>query len=299
MYIQSANYYYKEFLMQNQNYAIFLILLSSVFFALMALMVKFVETYPIHQMLFFRGIAAVVVFGIYYKIKGLSLRPVNLKFNLLRSVLGTAGVLVYYYAISKINLSDAVTLHKMNPFFVILFSGMFLSEKIKPYQIIAFILAMIGAVLVIKPTGNFELVGSLAALTSAVFAGSAYVVIRYLRSYDTPQTIVFFFSLFTVITGLVLMVFKGYVIPPGKDLIFLILIGVFTMFAQTLMTVAYRYASASRISIYSFAYIIFSMIFSTVFLSATPDLLTIIGAVIIIGAAVLNYKFDLIRDAQS
>ena len=42
--------------MNNENTAIILILLSSLFFALMALMVKFVESYPIHQMLFFRGI---------------------------------------------------------------------------------------------------------------------------------------------------------------------------------------------------------------------------------------------------
>jgi drug/metabolite transporter (DMT)-like permease len=258
----------------------------------MALMVKFVGSYPLQEMLFFRGIVAVLVFGIYYKIKGISLKPVNLPYNLLRSALGTVGVFAYYYAISQINLPNAVTLHKMNPFFVIIFSGMFLSEKIRPYQIISFIIAMIGAILVIKPTGNFELIGSLSALTSAIFAGGAYVVIRYLRSYDTPQTIVFFFSLFTVVIGLVLMLTMGYVIPPIQDLIYLIFIGVFTMLAQTLMTVAYSYASASKISIYSFAYIIFSMIFSTIFLSNTPDLLTVIGAVIIIGAATLNYKMD-------
>ena len=278
--------------MQKQKYAIFLILLSSVFFALMALMVKLAGSYPLHEMLFFRGIVTVIVFGTYYKIKGVSLRPKNMSFNLLRAGLGSLGVFTYYFAISQIDLPNAVTLHKMNPFFVILFSGIFLSEKIKPYQIIAFIIAMIGAVLVIKPTGNFELIGSLSGLTSAVIAGAAYVVIRYLRNYDTPQTIVFFFSLFTVVVGMILMLIFGYVIPPTQDLIYLTMIGVSTMFAQTFLTIAYSYASASKISIYSFTYIIFSMIFSTLFLSNTPDLLTIIGAVIIIGAATLNYKMD-------
>ncbi len=206
--------------MQNQKYAIFLILLSSIFFALMALMVKFVGSYPLQEMLFFRGIVAVIVLGTYYKIKGISLKPKNMSYNLLRSALGTIGVFAYYFAISQIDLPNAVTLHKMSPFFVILFSGMFLSEKIRPYQIIAFIIAMIGVVLVIKPTGNFEIIGSLSALTSAVFAGGAYVVIRYLRSYDTPQTIVFFFSLFTVVIGLVLMLTMGYIIPPAQDLIY-------------------------------------------------------------------------------
>lgn len=278
--------------MQNQKIAIILMIISSLFFSLMALMVKFVGSYPVQQMLFFRGIFAVVTLGLYYRMKGISLKPNNLPFNLLRSALGTAGALVYYYAISQIALPDAVTLHKINPFFVILFSGIFLSEKIKPYQIIAFIVAMIGAVLVIKPTGDFNLVGSLSALSSAVFAGGAYVVVRYLRSYDSAPTIVFFFSLFTTATGVILMLLFGYVIPPQHDLVILILIGVFAMAAQTLLTISYRYASASKVSIYSFSYIIFSMIQSSWFLGVSPDTLTLTGAALIIAAAAYNYHKD-------
>jgi drug/metabolite transporter (DMT)-like permease len=258
----------------------------------MALFVKFVSDYPLHQIIFFRGIIAVILFGGYYKFKGLSLKPNNLKFNLIRSTLGATGVFTYYYAISQINLADAVILNKLSPFFVIIISAIFLKEKIRKHQVLTLIIALFGAVLVIKPSGDFALLGSLSGLASAITAGSAYVVVRYLRSYDRPQTIVFIFSLVTVIISFTLMLIKGYVIPPMHDLLILISIGVFAMTAQTIMTFAYGYASASKISIYSFGNIIFSIIFSIMFFGVIPDLLSFLGATLIITAGYINYSIE-------
>ncbi len=46
-----------------------------------------------------------------------------------RSALGTLGIWANYYAIDRLILSDATILNKLSPFFVIIFSYLFLKEK--------------------------------------------------------------------------------------------------------------------------------------------------------------------------
>ena len=61
---------------------------------------------------------------------------------LLRSIFGTIGILCNFYAIDKLVLSDASMLNKMSPFFTILFSWIFLKEKLswKTYAFIAVVI---------------------------------------------------------------------------------------------------------------------------------------------------------------
>ncbi|MBN2259394.1 MAG: DMT family transporter [Clostridiales bacterium] len=282
--------------MKNQNKAVFLIIISSLFFALMALSVKFAGSYPVYQMVFYRGLVAVVLYGMYAKFKGISLKPNNLKYNLLRSFLGTLGVFLYYYAIGNMNLANAVILNKLSPFFVIIFSAIFLHEKISSHQITAIIIALSGAALIIKPVGSFEILPSIFGFASAIAAGSAYVVVRYLRDYDSPETIVFIFGLFNIVSSVPFLIIYGYETPPTIDYLPLFAIGLTAMAAQTLMTYAYKYASASKISIYSYGNIVFSIIFSILFFKEIPDYLSIVGALLIISAAYLNYFKNKKRD---
>ena len=67
-----------------------------------------------------------------------------------RSTLGLIGVLLNIYAIDHMVLSDADTLMKLNPFWTILLSLIFL-RKVRKYQISAMIIAILGMLLIVKP----------------------------------------------------------------------------------------------------------------------------------------------------
>ena len=68
-----------------------------------------------------------------------------------RSTLGLIGILLNIYAIDHMVLSDADTLMKLNPFWTILLSLIFLNEKVRKYQIIAMIVAILGMLFIVKP----------------------------------------------------------------------------------------------------------------------------------------------------
>ena len=274
----------------DRNKGIVLILLSSLSFALMAATVKFLGDMPIPEKIFFRNLlGAAAVFYIIKK-RGKSFKVNNKKFLAIRLLTGVLGMTSYYYALSKIHLSDAVILHKMAPFFVIIFAAFFLGEKIKKPQYIALVLAIAGAVFVIKPRFDSSVIPSLIAFASALFSGVSYTVIRYLKNSDSPQVIVFYFLTFLVIIMFPFMLTGYFVMPTPTQWIALIFLGVFGTAGQLLMTNAYHFAPAGELSIYTYSNIIFSTFIGLIIWTEIPDYLSLIGGALIITAGIINYR---------
>ena len=113
-----------------------------------------------------------------------------------RSTLGLIGVLLNIFAIDHMVLSDADTLMKLNPFWTILLSLLFLHEKVRKYQISAMIIAIMGMLLIVKPEFSSAMLPSLAGLFSGIFAASAYTCVRALSRREQPYTIVLLFIIF-------------------------------------------------------------------------------------------------------
>jgi drug/metabolite transporter (DMT)-like permease len=116
---------------------------------------------PTIQKLFFRNFVAMIFAFIAMLKNGDSFKPKpgSTKFLVLSSVAGLVGVFGNFYALDRIELSNASMLNKMSPFFVLLFSALFLKEKVKPKQAIAIAGAFIGAMFIIKPTFAMKIRG--------------------------------------------------------------------------------------------------------------------------------------------
>ena len=275
--------------MKNEKYlGIVLIILSALFFALMATTVKSVGNFPLVQKVFFRNFVGLVLLS-FYMIKHKKLLKVNHKPLLLsRCLLGLTGVFLYYRSLELLNLSEAVVINKLSPFFVVVLGGLILKEKIKPLQVFAVFVALSGTVILIRPTPDVSLIPALTGLSGALAAASAYTIIRHLRRFDKPITIVFYFCLVSSIITLPLLV-PVFVMPTWVEALKLILIGVFALSAQLLMTQAYHFAPASQLSIYTYLNIVFSTLLGIVLYKEVIESFFIIGAGLIIFGGFLNF----------
>lgn len=268
---------------------IIMMLFSAFFFALMAATVKSLEDYPLTEKMFFRNFLGFVFAFIMVKKNGGSLRGNNRKLLVLRSVFGMLGVAAYFYSIQYLNLADAVIINKFAPFFVVLLSWAVLKEKIGRGQIVALLLAIVGAALVTKPTFNVNIAPAMIGLLASMFAGMAYVTVSYLRKSDSPETIVFYFTLITSLCMIPFAFTGDWIVPRGMDILKAVGLGVFSTAGQILMTYGYRYADASEVSIYSYSDIIYSMIIGILIFSEVPDYLTAIGGITILFAGFINF----------
>lgn len=277
----------------NKTKGILFMLISSLGFSLMAVSIKYVNNIPLFEKIFFRNLVSLFValwglrhvknIGILFGQKGNRIYLVG------RSVAGLLGVVTNFYAIANLPLANANILNKLSPFVVLFLSAYFLKEKLRKIQVAGFFISFLGVILIVKPTLDFNILPSLSALASAVFAGAAYTCVRYLGiRKENPNTIVFIFSLISVL-GIFPFMMMNYVPPTVKEFLILLSIGVFASIGQFGLTYAYKFSKASEVSIYTYSSIIFTVILGFMFFGEIPDLLTVIGGIIITAVAVKLY----------
>lgn len=278
--------------MNNKENKIFVgivcILLSCFGFAAMQLFIKLAGNIPSIQKTFFRNlIAAIIAFVPLIKSKPeLKMMEGNWSLLILRSILGTVGMILNFIAVEYISIGDASMLQKLSPFFVIILSLIFLKERVLSYQWIAVIVAFIGALFVIKPSGTGLPIGAIAGVLGAALAGGAYTCLRSLTLKGVKGAfIIFFFSAFSCISVLPFIIFS-FVPMTLTQIFYLLMVGVAAALGQFGITFAYSFAPARNISVFEYSQILFASLLGFFVLSEIPDTYSIIGYVIIISVGI-------------
>lgn len=264
-------------------------------FAMMSLFVKLAGDLPAFQKAFFRNFVALIFIFIMMLREKVSFIPPkeHIPDLLGRSFFGTMGLLCNFYALGRLNLSDANMLNKLSPFFAIIFSIFLLKEKPKFAQIIGVAVAFVGSLFIIKPGfDNPQVLPAVAGLLGGMGAGIAYTFVRRLgQKQENSRRIVFFFSAFSCILCLPFLIFE-YERMSGLQLIYLILAGTFACIGQLGITKAYICAPAREISVYDYTQVIFAAVLGFFVFGDIPDWLSVLGYIMIIGAGVAMFFYN-------
>ena len=278
--------------MKDKQKGMLSIMAAAFFFAAMNVFVKLSGDLPAPQKSFFRNLIAMIFAFMILMRSGekLSYRKKDLPMLLLRSIFGTIGILCNFYAVDHLLVSDASMLNKLSPFFVIIFSALFLKEKANTVQKISVVIAFIGALFVIKPSMDvFRNINSLIGVMGGLGAGIAYTCVRQLGKQGVKGArVVFFFSSFSCLV-LVPYLLVDYHPMTMQQLLCLIGAGLMAAGGQFSITAAYNFAPAKEISVFDYTQVVFAAILGFFFLGQIPDLYSVIGYVLIIGVAVWSF----------
>ncbi len=272
--------------MTNTTKGVVALLISSLGFALMSFLIKYSGDLPTVQKTFFRNFISMMIslaLVVYYKEKLFGRRE-NQTLLLLRSTFGLMGVLINFYVIDRLVLSDAEILNKLSPFFTIILCAIFLKEHIKKFQFISIMIAFIGAVFIIKPSASSDALFALVGVLGALCAASAYTILRVLGDREKFFTVVFYFSTFSTIALLPFFIYQ-YEAMSTKQIFTLILAGICASLGQFGITIAYSFAPAREISIFIYSSILFTALLSIFIFEEIPDPLSIMGYFIIFSAS--------------
>jgi drug/metabolite transporter (DMT)-like permease len=265
---------------------------SAFFISLMGAAVKLTGDLTTVQKLFFRNIFMapfVLAFALHRKTP-LRIKHKDQPFFILRAITGVLGVGTMIYAIDNIGLANAVILKQLFPFFVIIFACILLHEKFYLFQIPVLVLALTGALCVIKPSLDMRIIPFLIGLFSAIISGVAFTIVRHLRKIAYPSTIVFYYAIYSIII-LLPFVFFSYKNPTATQWVFLAVTGIFGALGQLCLTKAYRCAEASHVTVYNYVGIFFSFLLGIFLLSEEFDWLSLLGGVLIITAGIINFLY--------
>lgn len=270
--------------MTDKNKGIIAMIISALGFAIMGGFVKLTGDIPVIQKALFRNGVTMIVTLIIILSSGISLRGIkHHKLLLLRSGLGTVGVILNFYALDNLILSDANIIARLSTFLVIIFCLVFLKEKVSLKQVLAIIVAFVGVLFIVKPQLSLE-PAYLVAILGSIAAASAYTVLRVLGQKEHYLSIVIYFSTFSTMVLLPYVV-MNYAPMTGLQITYSVLAGLGACIGQYGLTVAYKYAPAKEISIYNYFGVIFSAIVGIVLFKEYPDSYSILGYFIIFGGS--------------
>ncbi|MBA7552422.1 Pseudopaline exporter CntI [subsurface metagenome] len=271
-----------------------MMIIATICFSLMAAMVKFLGHLPVMEIIFFRNIPIMLIIPLILKNKKISFWGNNKPLLLLRSLLSGFAATAYFYTITVMILTDAVTIKQLSPFFIMLLASIFLGEKIDLRRITIFILAFLGALLVVKPGFRLDIYPAVIALLGAISTAGSHVAIRSLRLTDHPLVIVNYFGYSIGLISFGILLWQGnFIIPDALSIFVLLLLGLVGLGGQFALTKAYQMAPTKLVSLYLYLQIIFGALLGVLFFKEIPDLLSMFGASLIIISGYLNYKLKI------
>ena len=177
-------------------------LFMSVFaFTSMAALAKYLG-YDFHafQISFFRASFSLIVILPFLIKAGLSQGGIKTKVPLLQIARGTIsalGIMMGFYAIVNMPLADAQAIRFSSSLFVVPLAAIFLNEKVGLKRTIAALIGFLGVIIMLNPSGNYN-VAAISALGAAIAFAGAAIFVKVVSKYDQPITLMFYSNVVSI-----------------------------------------------------------------------------------------------------
>lgn len=280
----------------NPRLAMALMICATAFIAATTLLAKAIGTgalgAPLHpiQITHARFLFAALTLGSAALLMRPHFGPVHLKLHVLRTTCGALGVTLMFASVAFIPLSDATAISFLNPVFAMIFAIFLLGEKVGPVRWSAAGIAMIGALILLRPGSGAIAPGALLALGAALMLGLEVIFIKRLSRRERPFQILLVNNAIGLIIS-TLAVLTLWELPSLHQWIALAGIGVFMALAQTCFLNSVARADASFVVPFSYATLLFAAAYDAMIFNVIPGATSFLGAgIIIAGAALLAWR---------
>lgn len=200
-----------------------------------------------------------------------------------RSLSLFAGTLFFFLGITTFDLMSATTIFQTSPLIIAVLAHFILQERVGWQRIFGIVLGLAGTLIIIRPGTSVFSPFSLYAFAGAIFYATFAVLTRYLsRDEDLWSSF-----LFTTVAGAVIstiVVPFSWQTPTVSDLPWFTLIGLCAAAGHLLFIKAHFLAEATALAPFTYVALIFATIYGAIFFADIPDIWTLCGAAVVVGA---------------
>ncbi len=210
----------------------------------------------------------------------------NWPFHIGRSATGWLGVTLMFASTSMIPLSDASAISFLNPVFCMILAIPFLGERVGRYRWFAAAMAILGAVILLRPSMSSIQLGGLVALCAALLLGIELIFIKLISRGEPPLQIL----LINNGIGLCLASIAASLVwasPTTLQWAALAGIGALMVGAQACFINAMKRADASFLAPITYVTLVFATLYDFLLFDQRPDAISLVGGVCIISGALL------------
>lgn len=200
-----------------------------------------------------------------------------------RSAFQFGATTFFFLSLPHIGLAEATAITDINPVLITLGAALFLGERLGPRRIAGVAVALVGALIVIRPGGGLFSWWAVLPLCCALsYAGSALLT-RRIGAQEPVWGSMIYAALFgTIVAGAAL----PFVWQPiaAADLWRFVLVGCLGTGAQLCIIRSFSITEAGIVAPFAYLGIVFAAFWGIVLFGQWPDLWTVTGALVIVGA---------------
>ena len=264
---------------------------SVICFSIMDICVKWLDYYPVGQVLFFRFfIGFIPIFFIIPKDRIFNFYKTSRPgLHAFRAICGALAIIALFYGLRELPLADVISLTFGGPIFVTVASIFFLSEKVGLKRWSAVIIGFIGMLLIVQPAFIEINYYYISPIIFCIFFACVAISVRSLSKTEPNYTIAFYFTFLCTVLGLGSLFFVEWIMPSAIDALILIVMGLCGSVANLLLTQSYRLAETSLVTPIKYLSLVFAIVFGFLIWSEIPKLLTLFGALLVITSSLIIF----------
>lgn len=201
----------------------------------------------------------------------------------LRGVVHTLGVICWFYAMTQIPIAEVTAMNYLSPVYVTIGAALFLGEKLATRRILAVVVALVGALIILRPGFREVNSGHMAMLFTAVMFAVGYLIAKVMSDEVSPAVVVGMLSI-TVTIGLAPVAAAVWVTPTLGDLLILFGVACFATAGHFTMTLAFAAAPITVTQPVTFLQLVWAVLLGWLVFAESVDIYVVAGGLIIIGS---------------
>lgn len=200
-----------------------------------------------------------------------------------RGALHSIATALWFYAMARLPVAEVTAIGYLNPVVVTIGAAVVFGERLHARRIVAVAVALVGALIILRPGLRELSSGHLAQLGAAFFFGVSYLIAKELARHAPAGAIVAIMSL-SVTIGLAPLAALDWVAPSATQLAWLALVAVFATGGHYCMSRAFAAAPLTVTQPVVFLQLVWATILGAAVFAEPVDPWVLIGGAVIIGA---------------
>ncbi len=204
-----------------------------------------------------------------------------------RGGLHVAAVVLWFYAMARVPVAEMAAIGFLNPVMVLVIAGLLLGEGLGRGRVISVLVALAGALVVLRPGLREVSVGHLAQLAATLCFAVSYIFAKRLSALAPASVVVAVLSV-TVAVGLAPVAIWVWQPVRADQLAWLALVAALATFGHYAMTRAFSAASLAVTQPVTFLQIVWAALLGALVFGEAVDGFVLLGGAMIVGAVSLN-----------
>ena len=200
-----------------------------------------------------------------------------------RGALHVVAVSLWFYAMARIPVAEVTAIGYLNPIVVTVGAALFFGEKLAIRRIMAIAVALIGALVILRPGLREVSAGQIAQLGAATCFGLSYLIAKRLSAMMPAGALVALLSL-TVTIGLAPFAFVVWVPPTLAQVGQLAIVAAFATLGHYTMARAFAAAPLTVTQPVTFLQLVWATLLGALVFDERVDPYILLGGAMIIGA---------------